>query len=271
MRTAWLVPLSILASCGDTSRTARQDTTSPIQFVRVSPEAAAHGGRLSRVLGCNGCHGEELTGEDWSEPGFGKLWTANLTRAVPAYADAQLEQVIRAGRQPGGRELWEMPSHLFTQLTRDDMAALIAYLRSQPPRGDVRPPPVFEEGARREIAAGTFISSAASVEREGQSWPPGAGPQHRLARYIVRSTCAECHGMNLEGGQPNPQATPRPDLRMVAAYERSDFHRLLRTGKAAGNREVSLMSEVARGRYRHLTDAEVEALYQYLRAVGQQR
>ena len=55
---------------------------------------------------------------------------------------------------------------------------------------------------------------------------------------------------------------------MVAAYEASDFQRLLRTGKAAGNREVSLMSEVARGRYRHLTDAEVEAIYRYLQAVG---
>jgi hypothetical protein len=42
----------------------------------------------------------------------------------------------------------------------------------------------------------------------------------------------------------------------------------LRTGVAAGDREVSLMSEVARGRYSHLTDEEIEAIYQYLKRLG---
>jgi hypothetical protein len=35
---------------------------------------------------------------------------------------------------------------------------------------------------------------------------------------------------------------------MVAAYSLPDFRTLLRTGKALGDREVGLMSEVARGR-----------------------
>ena len=74
--------------------------------------------------------------------------------------------------------------------------------------------------------------------------------------------------MNLEGGQPHPSATPRPNLRMVAGYEKLQFERLMKTGIAAGDREVSLMSEVARGRYKHLTDAEIAAIYAYLQAVG---
>lgn len=239
-----------------------------IGFQRASADQIEHGERVSRALGCNGCHGDDLTGEDWSEPGFGRLWTANLTRIVPSYTDEQLAEVIRAGRRPDGRELWAMPSHLFTHLTSDDMTALIAYLRSRPRAGEDHPLPVFEEGARREIAAGTFKSSPTQVREEGRQWPPNAGQQHALARYIVRATCAECHGINLEGGQPHPEATPRPDLRMVAAYERDQFNQLLRTGRAAGDREVGLMSEVARGRYRHLTDGEVEAIYRYLQVVG---
>ena len=234
----------------------------------MSADPVTHGKRVADVLGCTGCHGADLNGEDWSEPGFGKLWTANLTRAVAHYTNEQLADVIRGGARPD-RELWEMPSHLFTRLTPDDMSAVITYLRSVPPSGAVRPEPIFEEGARREIAAGTFISSVAQVKKEGSLWPPDAGKPFSLGRYIARATCAECHGITLRGGQPHPQAKPRPDLRMVAAYEPEQFRRLLRTGVAAGDREVSLMSEVARGRYKHLTDAELDAVYRYLRRVAE--
>ena len=74
--------------------------------------------------------------------------------------------------------------------------------------------------------------------------------------------------MDLRGGRPHAEAAPRPDLRIAAAYEPDQFRRLLRTGLAAGDREVGLMSEVARGRYKHLTDAEVDAVHAYLRQVA---
>ncbi len=259
---------ALLAACD--GQAGREDTSPApeIRFQRASADEVAHGERLSRVLGCSGCHGANLQGEEWSEPGFGTLWTSNLTRAAPKYSDEQLAGVITSGARPDGSELWEMPSHLFTHLASEDMAALVSYIRSMPPAGEIHPAPKFEEGARKEIAAGIFKPSTAQVQTEGKQWPPAAGEQHQLARYIVRATCAECHGMNLEGGQPNPSATPRPDLRMVAAYEPADFQRLMKTGIAAGGREVSLMSEVARGRYRHFTDDEIVALYGYLQAVG---
>ena len=240
----------------------------PVQFQRVSADTVSHGKRIADVLGCTGCHGSDLTGEDWSEPGFGKLWTANLTRAVPRYSDEQLVRIIKEGARPD-RDLWEMPSHLFTHLTNDDMAALVAFLRTQPPTGPVRPEPVFEEGARQEIAAGTFTSSRAQVKEKATVWPPDVGRDHAVGRYIVRGTCAECHGLDLRGGQPHAQAKPRPDLRMVAAYDLEQFKRLLRTGKAAGDRELTLMSDVARGRYKHLTDTEVEAIHRYLQKVAE--
>jgi mono/diheme cytochrome c family protein len=269
MRVLVIVAAALLiGGCG---RQEAEDTARPkptVQFERAAANPVEHGQRLGSVLGCSGCHGEDLTGQDWSEPGFGKLWTANLTRSVPSYSDEQLASVITTGARPDGSALWAMPSHLFTHLTAADMAALIAFLRSKPPTGEVRPAPVFEDGARQEIAAGTFKPSPADVKEQGNQWPPDAGEQHALGRYIVRATCAECHGMNLQGGQPNPQAKPRPDLRVIiSAYDPEAFERLLRTGKAVGDREVALMSEVARGRYRHLTAGELSAVRQYLTAV----
>lgn len=254
-----------LGACADESDKA---SAPPVQFQRASADSISHGKRIADVLGCTGCHGSDLTGKDWSEPGFGKLWTANLTRAVPRYTDEQLARVITDGRRPD-RELWEMPSHLFTHLTREDMGALIAFLRSTAPTGPVRPEPVFEEGARREIAAGEFTSSHAQVKEKGSVWPPDAGSEHALGRYLVRSTCAECHGLDLRGGKPYATAKPRPDLRMAAAYDSEQFKTLLRTGKAAGDRELTLMSTVARGRYKHFTDDELKAVHGYLKKVAE--
>jgi mono/diheme cytochrome c family protein len=73
------------------------------------------------------------------------------------------------------------------------------------------------------MAAGTIKSSRTQVNEEGKSsrtqvneegsgWPPDAGEQHAIWRYIARATCAECHGMNLQGGQPTPEATPQDPI-----------------------------------------------------------
>ncbi len=75
--------------------------------------------------------------------------------------------------------------------------------------------------------------------------------------------------MQFRGGQPHPEATLRPDLRLVAAYDLEQFSHLLRTGKAVGNRELSMMSGVARHRYKRLTDAEVAAVHAYLQKVAE--
>jgi mono/diheme cytochrome c family protein len=267
----FLIPVAMLMLVAGCSQESTNQTAPPkpaIQFERAAANQVEHGQRIARVLGCFGCHGQDLTGEDWSEPGFGTLWTANLTTSAPRYSDEQLAGVIRGGERPDGSELWEMPSHLFTKVTADDMTALIAFVRSKPPNGADRPSPVFEDGARREMAAGTFKSSRTEVSEQGDQWPPEAGEQHALGRYIVRATCAECHGMNLEGGQPTPEATPRPNLRVIiSAYDAPAFERLLRTGKALGDRELKMMSGVARGRYSHLTTAELSAVHGYLTAI----
>jgi mono/diheme cytochrome c family protein len=77
--------------------------------------------------------------------------------------------------------------------------------------------------------------------------------------------CSECHGLKLEGSPGAGHGAP-PDLRIVAAYAAPDFERLMRTGVAVGGRRLGLMGDVARSRFSHLTDAEVRALYTYLRA-----
>lgn len=237
-------------------------------FERVNENPAEHGERLAKVLGCVGCHGKDLAGENWSQ-GQDRLWSANLTRAAQRYSDAEFHKVMTTARRPDGSELWEMPAHLFTKLSASEIAALIAYIRSRPVTGDIHPRAELGPELRAEVAAGTYRSSAAQARAEGKIDTPDAGPDHNLARRMVRATCAECHQLDLQGGQPFPGAAMRPDIRMMAAsYSAKDFDRLLTTGIAAGGRELTLMTEVARGRYVYLTPRERRAIYEYLRALG---
>jgi mono/diheme cytochrome c family protein len=148
---------------------------SPIQFERASADEVAHGQRVATVLGCRGCHGQNLQGMDWGDPEFGVLWTANLTRSVPRMSDRQLREAVQGGVRPG-RPLWDMPSHLFTQLSGNDWHALVAYLRSVPPRGEVHAEPNFTPATRREIASGAFPDSRQQVAKEGGSGHPTPGP-----------------------------------------------------------------------------------------------
>lgn len=260
MRGLALPVLLLLVACS-------ADPPEPVAFARLSPDPVKHGERVSTLLGCSGCHGKDLTGNDWSDE-LGRLWTANLTVSAAGHDDAQMKAMIVGGKMPDGTVLWNMPSHLFTQLADADLDAVIAYIRSRPKKGEAHPPPTFGPVLKAEMAKGKYYSADVGVAREGRAWPPDAGVEHRRARYIVRATCAECHNMDLRGGMPDLGGEARPDIRIAASYELADFTRLLRTGTAAGNRKLGLMGEVARGRYRHFTDSEISAIHAYLKAVA---
>lgn len=267
MRAVVGLMVAVLGLVACSERPAAPDTASA-RFDQVGADLVEQGRRMSAVLGCTGCHGADLSGQDWSEPGFGRLWTSNLSRTVMDYDDAQLAATIRGGRRPDGSELWGMPSFTFADLDDRDMRAVIAFLRSMPAKGEVHPRPVFEAGARAEMAAGLFKSAPVEVAEADPALPPDLGADLALGRYIVRATCAECHGRDLRGGTPYPGAAERPDLRMVTAYDLAQFDRLMRTGAPIGDRKLELMAGVSRDRFSHFTDREVQAVHAYLQALG---
>lgn len=262
MRAMLLLLGLCLAGCS-----AQADPPPPVleatRFAFVSDDPVKQGERIAKVLGCTGCHGMDLAGKDWSDE-LGTLWTANLTRSAARHSDAELAAMIQTG-QRADRSLIGMPSHLFTKLADEDLAAVIAYIRSRPLNGEEHPSPSFTAEYEKYRAQGKLPTSVEDVARHGEEMPPDLGREHELGRYIVRATCAECHGLQLRGAASElPGDKGRPDLRMVGSYDPADFVTLMRTGTAAGNREIGLMSEVARGRFANLTDAEVEAVRGYL-------
>jgi cytochrome c553 len=225
------------------------------------PGAAARGLVLATRMGCTDCHGRDLTGTNFfDEPGIASFWAPNLTRIVPAYTDAQLDHAIRAGVRPSGQGLWIMPSEAFRHLTDAETADLIAYLRAVSPRGPVRPAKLIRPKGRIGALIGKFKSAPQTIadtpRRELPDFGPGVAAGRRLAR-----ACVECHGQQLR----SDSFVAAPDLTIAAAYDPADFKRLLRTGIAAGNRRIGLMSEIAPVRFHDLSDAEIDALQAYLK------
>jgi mono/diheme cytochrome c family protein len=260
---AALAAVLSLSACSRDPRPPRPQAEA-IRFETVAGQTPVqHGRRLARVLGCAGCHGAGLQGRPWDEEAnFAISFSSNLTRALPLYSVAQFERAVREGVRPDGSPLWGMPSEIFTHLDAADMTALLAYLRTVRPAGNVHPRIVFGPGGRREIAAGSY-KPAPQLAREGRGTRPAAlDGRHEWARYMTRATCGECHGLTLTGHGVAPERTP--DLIVAGAYTRAQFRHLMRTGLPPGGRRLRLMDEVARGRFAYLTDREVDAIHDYL-------
>ncbi len=272
MKLLAAIPLLLaVAACGKEVSHSQTEPVSeqsaPIilhRFEVVSTNPDDHGERLSAVLGCIGCHKLDLTGEDWSDPDWGVLWTANLTQSAAASSKHELTVMIAEGRRPD-RALMDMPSYLFSELHPDDLAALVGYLKILPAKGVRHPDPTIGPKLAEDIASGAFKDSVQQVAEMKNKAPPDLGPEHAFARFILRATCAECHGMDLQGSNEQMMdAPPPPNLRIVAAYSAEDFSTLMKTGKPIGDRELKVMGGVSRGRYSRFSDSEIKAVYDYL-------
>jgi mono/diheme cytochrome c family protein len=235
----------------------------PVHLVAShGPEAVARGARIAKVYGCHDCHGADLTGRlFFDEMPVARMSGPNLSRRLAHQSDEDVARAIRTGVAADGRSLWIMPSDAFSRLTDGETADLIAYLRTFPAKGEDKPVKQLGPVGRIGVLIGKFRSAPAVLKREGDVEPADLGPQYAEGRSLTRA-CIECHGLNLKGGA----ATGAPDLTVAGAYDLGDFKRLLRTGVAAGDRRLGLMSEAAPARFTAFSDQEIEALHAYLRA-----
>jgi cytochrome c553 len=226
------------------------------------PEAVARGRRIAKIYGCHDCHGAELTGElFFDEMPVARMSGPNLSRRLAHQTDVEVARAIRTGVAADGRSLWIMPSDAFSRLSDGETADLIAYLRTFPPKGEDKPVKELGPVGRIGVLVGKFRSSPAILKRDGDVEPADLGPQYAQGRSLTRA-CIECHGLDLKGGA----ATKAPDLTVAGAYDLSDFKKLMRTGIAAGDRKLGLMTDTASSRFTAFSDSEIEALHDYLRA-----
>jgi mono/diheme cytochrome c family protein len=117
----------------------------------ADPAAVARGKYLVTIASCHDCHtpgfflgkpdmSRYLGGSDvgFELPGLGVFHGPNLTpdkaTGLGDWTDAQVVAAIQTGARPDGRLLAPiMPYHAFATLTKQDVEAIVAFLRSIPP------------------------------------------------------------------------------------------------------------------------------------------
>jgi len=229
--------------------------------IPADPAAVARGEHLVRTRGCGGCHGEDLAGQ--------LMWGMALAPNLPAYAQRETAAIFEAALRHGigrdGRGMYSMPAYNFVRMRDEDVADIIAYLRSRPVIEKDLPRARFPWRLRLDMALGHDTAIPAYLDQV----PPlrrSDDPDPAIARgeYLAMTTCNECHGFGLRADVPWDEESA-PDLVVVLAYDEAAFRRLMQEGIAIGDRELELMSDVARGRFAWFTDQELSDLYRFLR------
>lgn len=229
------------------------------------------GERLARLRGCmGGCHGEGVNGSIFFEvPDGTRVVAPDLGLAAQRYSVPELENVIRHGVRPDGTSvILAMPSSMFYHLSDEDAGAIIAFLKSQSPGDEPLPESRFGPLGRLMVFlfkqdTGTILA-AEQIDHDAPRLRPSTSVPVEHGRYLATTVCTECHGDDLRGG-PDGFA---PSLALVIAYSREDFRKLMRTGEPIGDRELDLMAGVARSRFSHFTDPEIDNLHAYLQTLA---
>jgi len=273
-------------------------TTEPTEDIAqsVSTEAQLERGEYlaENLLICFLCHSEI----DWQTPGLpvvagtkaAGLTFADQTLPFPLtvpnispdpetgsgnWTDEQWANALRNGIGHDGRILFPvMPYMSYRALSDDDLAAVIAYMRSIPPINHTPthhelPPPVAES-----------LQAPPPVETVP---PPDLSTLAARGKYLVEVT--ECHGCHTPTGPdmlPIPGtdfsggfrltgpwgdvvgANITPDASGISYYDEATFINAMRTGNVGARHLNPIMPW---GRFRNLTDEDLSAIWAYLQTL----
>ena len=255
----WGIAIALLlAACGEKPAQLSFDGAN----YNTEAQKIAHGDRLTRVLGCRGCHGEDLRGTDMAaKPEDGAMFSPNVTLAVSKYSDADFERLFRKGVPKDGREFWLMQVESYQFLSDADLAALTAFLKTLQPSGNARPPFKPNRDEQKDIDAGVLKNAKGQIAKYRSNPPLELGPRYAWGRYLAQTTCTACHNNALQGW---PNFTP--DLDIAGAYSKAELTQLLTDGKGKSGKDVGEMSGIARAYFSHLTPREREAVVEYIHA-----
>lgn len=256
------------------------------QFERT-PERVARGRYLVQaLLGCETCHtpsdwtqhgapkiaGMELAGQPFLLPGFpGALVAPNLTPDAETgsarWSDDQIARAIREGIKHDGTTLFPMmPYGNYRNLSDEDLASVVVYLRSVPPVRNPLP------ASRVNFPVNYLVRSA--PEPITVPVPAAASDPFARGKYLVTVGCG-CHNsvekIPYAGGEPliGPwgsvtSANITPDPSGINYYSEASFITALRTGYVGARKLNSIMPF---GEFKNLSDDDLKAMFTYLRTV----
>lgn len=276
-----IVVAAVLYIIGD-RRLGRRYDVAVAPLVIPTDEAAIARGRhlVEAVTLCHGCHGDDLGGGVLvDDPLIATIYASNLTAGRGGigarYTDADFVRAIRHGVNPDGRGLMIMHSDAYHHLGREDLAAIIAYVKSVPPVDREVPATHGAPLGKVLVALGLFdretmpLIAAERIDHAAPLVPaPPAAVTAEYGRYLVSvALCAMCHGRDLRGGPPIEKGMPpAPNIAVYGAptgWSAEQFLSTLRTGVTPAGRALdpeAMPWEV----FGLMTDDELGAIRRYL-------
>jgi len=232
-----------------------------------------------RALLCQGCHGQDFSGMVvFSSPEIGEIVSPNLTRGEGGigrnYKNEDWVRTIIHGIKKNGKPLLVMPSEDFHNFSKNDLIALIAYLKTIPPvdhkTGNYR----LTFFAKLLVSIGAFgnIINAETIDHtKTYNEEVTIASNSTFGKYMVNiSGCRTCHGKGLNGGKdPNPDAPPGPNLTSggnLGKWNENDFITTIRTGKTPEGKllKPKFMPWME---FSKMTDLEISAIFKYLKSL----
>lgn len=180
----------------------------PELTVERTPEQVAHGKKLAGLM-CAACHEDSTThrytGKRLADlPSvFGELFSSNITqhasKGIGSWTDGELAYLLRTGIRRDGQYLppWMIK---VPHLSDDDLAALIAFLRSEAPEvaaSDVAPP-----GTTKPSLLSKFLTNTVVKPLPYPASPivtPPRSDRVAFGRYLTYNLdCYSCHSADFK-------------------------------------------------------------------------
>jgi mono/diheme cytochrome c family protein len=265
-------------------------------IVADSPDSQAFGqiqnGRyLTIAADCGACHtvpdaGKSFAGGRAIETPFGNIVAPNITpdrdTGIGAWTDDEFDDAVRRGIRPNGARLYPaMPFTAYTKMSRADVLAIRAYLKTVAPvHNEVvanrLPFPFNIRAAMRVWDALYFTAGEFTPDpQKSAEWNRGAflvqGPGHCAACHTPKSllggdkTSEDLRGANLQGWfAPDITNDARTGL---GRWSADDVAAYLKTGHNRMTAATGPMAEVIADSTSQMTDSDLAAMATYLKSL----
>ena len=246
------------------------------QTLIIPDDSASYalGRHVAEIRGCLDCHGDNLAkGEVFADENtpIGVLQASNITSGKGGiqYTDQDWVRALRHGLGKDNKPLWFMPSHEICGLSNRDMAAVISYVKKQPPVDAITKEKALKPLGRILTFMGEFPLLAAEKIDHNATYPDDVKPAVNAdyGKYLA-ITCTGCHTASYKGAPSHsPEEPPIPDISStgkLGQWSQEGFVNLFHTGKTPEGRVLSKYMPVKSFTY---SDDELKAIYLYLHGV----
>jgi mono/diheme cytochrome c family protein len=225
--------------------------------------------------------GKKGAGTVFAEDGMPWLVAPNITpdpeTGAGTWTDEQFARAIREGIGHDGRRLFPMMPYMnFRNMSDEDLASVIVYVRSIDPVRNAVPKTVMPDVIKGSLPPHQPITAAVAG-------PDMSNPVARGKYLVTLGNCMSCHTPMNRQGQPLTDlafgggmlfkgpwgevtsANITPDASGISYYDEAMFVKTLRTGHVGARKLNSIMPW---GYFRNLSDDDLKAIYAYLRTVS---